>query len=236
MLKKEVLSNILLHAKLASCTYKDSHQNIKELEGLNLIKVTEKDTGCVWVLNDDQDNLYIAFRGSDSVKDLLNNINMKPSPFYNNMGDVHFGYLEYYKCYRNRLVEYIFKLKAKGKLNNISICGHSAGGCESDLAAADFAFLLKENVTSYTFGSPPVGDETFSKCVDSLPNLKSYRILHEDDFVKSIPTPYVHVQKTPILIKENRHHNDMKLKIHPTTIIRNHSMQTYIKGVKRLLI
>lgn len=232
ILKTEEIERVLLHAKLAYFTYKDSRANDQEFDGLNLVKVTEKETGCVWILNDDYDNLYIAFRGSDSVRDLLNNMNMKPSPFYNNLGEVHSGYLEYYKCYRNRLVEYIFKLKARNKLNTISICGHSAGGCESDLAAADFAFLLKEHVTSYTFGSPPVGNEKFSRNFESLPNLKGYRILHEDDFVKNLPSPYVHIQRTPILLKGC--HKD-KMSIHPSIIIKNHSMSSYIKGVKKLI-
>jgi hypothetical protein len=232
------INEILLHAVLSDYAYMDGCEKNHEcnilLKPLKIVK--KKESGCAWIVTDEFNNLHIAFRGTDSIKDALNNINMIPTPFFNDLGDVHSGYLEYYNKFRNGLIEHVFALKKRNKLNSISTCGHSKGGSVAELLAIDLAFLMKENVSSYTYGSPPVGDCRFAYKFRSLPNLKAYRILNDKDFIKNIPTPYVHVQSKPILIKESGRNNVQKdWKMHPSTIIRHHSMQNYINGIKKLV-
>lgn len=236
MIEQNNKNELLLNAKLASFAYLDTfgykHIGDQCCIHLNIMKITKKETGCVWIFNNEFNNIYIAFRGTASLKEAINNVKMAPTPFYNNLGSVHSGYFDYYKQFRNELIELIFKLKTKNKLNNISIAGHSAAACVSELLALDLAFLLKENVTSYAYGSLPVADCQFAENFRKQKNLKSYRVMHEHDFVSKIPTPFIHVQRKPIIIREKI---KQKAIIVPSTILKYHSMERYIQGIKKLI-
>lgn len=224
-------NNILLHAQLSNFAYLDTFDYAHNK--VDIIKIVKKEVGCSWIFTDRLNNVHIAFRGSESIKDLLNNINMTPTPFYNDLGDVHSGYFDYYKAYRNTLIEYIFHLKKHKKLNDISTCGHSSGSLIGEMLAIDLAYLMKEKITSYSYGAPPIGDSVFAKNFQSLPNLKSYKIMNEHDFVKNIPSPFVHVQKQ-ILIRETiKDKNPKQWSLHPNRIIKDHSIKTYIRGIKK---
>ena len=68
----------------------------------------------------------------------------------------------------------------------IILAGHSLGGALATLAACYFydLGLKKENMSIYTFGAPPVGDEDF--CKKYRNNLDIYRVINKNDVIPKI--------------------------------------------------
>jgi hypothetical protein len=150
-----------------------------------LIFIDCKDTQ-VWIfVDEDKEEMVIAFRGSDSLGDLLTNLCIIPSKFMKVGGWVHSGYLASYQAVRNQLFYYITKHIRKGG-KKLSICGHSLGGVCASLCALEMSILTNLDVRCYSFGAPPGGDPQFcSQLAIHVPQY--YRIVHNQDFAPTLP-------------------------------------------------
>lgn len=147
-----------------------------------------------------RDSLTIVFRGTESFRDVLADLNMirvrmdLPSISGNNRPKVHWGFLRQFRTIESQVRDHITRYLEEDSSTNpnpkkIIFSGHSLGGALGTLASVQFG-LENPNVpiTCITFGSPRVGNSSFATMFDRCVQ-HSYRYVNEDDPVPMGPTP-----------------------------------------------
>jgi triacylglycerol lipase len=175
-------------------------------------------------------NIYIIFRGTQTVKEWISNLNTKLNKYFiQGYGNVHDGFLDVYADIRIKLIEELKKVERSKK---IFMAGHSLGAAFATLALPDIEISLSRKITAlYTFGSPRIGDSTFVQAFNSSFANKSFRIVNSSDMVAEMPFPapiagivggyFSHVD-TPVISTEQL--NDIE---------DNHNMKTYLSSLKK---
>jgi hypothetical protein len=131
----------------------------------------------------DAARVFVAFRGTDNPKALLQDLHALPVSWEQG-GRVHKGFVSYLRPVRDALARIVDA--AAGR--ELFFTGHSLGA-----AAATLSESLWPRATLYTFGSPRVGDAAF---VATLPADRVQRFVHCCDLVCRVPPEnlqYVHV-------------------------------------------
>jgi len=166
--------------------------------------------------------LYIYIAGTDEMKDVLTDIRLIPSHFN--------GEADSIKVHRGFEKAFIHILPLIKELcahqTHVVIAGHSMGGAIATLAAYKMASSVPY-VTCVTFGSPRVGNRSFTKEFNKLVT-NSYRIVHRNDAVTKWPKLlwwYRHVGK---LYQSKR-----KRWFSFFTSLFDHPMQEYIDGINK---
>jgi triacylglycerol lipase len=137
----------------------------------------------------DLDNtLTIAFRGSTSLQDWINNFKLNkleyPWSGVTNSGvKLHAGFTDAYKSIRIQLRTLVAQYQ---KTHQIVFTGHSQGGAIALIAALDCQYNFQINPDVVTYGQPKVGNLAFCKSVNS--RLDNYfRVVNHYDPVPWIP-------------------------------------------------
>jgi len=179
--RKYKTKNTLLKILFTIIDYDD----VVDLQFLRLVK---KDNNGNYIV-------VFVFRGSDSYDDWINNFNYKKCDF--EIGDVHSGFQNEYKCFIDIIKEENVEL-SKLPINSLDIdeinkknikillAGHSKGGAVATLVGCYLSQIgiKKENFEVYTFGAPPVGDKDFANYFENKINL--YRIINSEDIVPKL--------------------------------------------------
>ncbi|MGL4622102.1 MAG: lipase family protein [Chroococcidiopsis sp.] len=132
--------------------------------------------------------LNIAFRGSTSLQDWINNFRFNKLEYPWERGDtgrvvLHQGFADAYKSVRSQVHNLI---QIHGKDRQINFCGHSQGGAIALIAAVDCQYNFGIPTNLVTFGQPKVGNLGFGWSADR--RLKSFlRVVNSYDFVPSLP-------------------------------------------------
>jgi hypothetical protein len=219
---------LTVSAKLSHLAYEDDiNKNINS----TISPIEFIDSKC-WIFIDDKNGvLYIAFRGSDSLVDLLNNLNCLPKQ-YKDYGKVHAGYFHYYASVKTDVAKYVQKLRKHVK--NVIVTGHSAAGPMAILSSLDIADLNKP-VQCVTFGAPPMADMSFALAhMNKVPN--TFRVVNVEDFAPKLPLPGLcHVGK-PILLCNSP--TECGLKDDPITMstkmVYTHGMSRYVACLNQI--
>lgn len=135
---------------------------------------------------------FILFRGTQYLADWLTNINvMHARSSYNEF--VHDGFNTALKSMRPQLMTFLTSAQREG-LHTIHCIGHSLGGALATLCGEWIRANYKLRPYIYSFGSPRVGFEGFSRtCAREIGNSRIFRAYHKTDIVPCIPIwPYVH--------------------------------------------
>ena len=149
------------------------------------IRKNRKDVQGSMILQND--TLYITFRGSNDIQDLLYCGDIRRE----HIGDgiyIHKGYYDQFMSIERYITCDILKLISDYDIKRITFAGHSLGGALAKIAAPHYAYLLgsKKHVACHTFGATAVGNDKFvdwfMKIVD-----EHYRIEVEDDIIPMIP-------------------------------------------------
>jgi triacylglycerol lipase len=138
--------------------------------------------------------LVIAFRGTDSILDVVSDVEygqdaLDLSPGLANAGQAHEGFTGVYKSLRNQLLGVLAGQPAVPTF----ITGHSLGGAIASIAALDAASNAGNlpRPTVYTFAAPRAGDPTFAALFDARFNgadiTSSWRIVNRNDAVPYLP-------------------------------------------------
>lgn len=180
--------------------------------------------GKAWLFaNKSSDTLYIVFRGSDSISDLLHNINFVPTDF-KKYGKIHGGYYHYYKAVQKPIHQYV--AKNSNKIKHVVTTGHSLGGASAVLASMDLCTTDKQ-MTCITFGTPPMADTKFLESQMMLvPN--TYRVVNAEDWAPKLPLPGMRHVGKPILLCETTDEVCSREPPSPQKIVTNHGMQRYV--------
>jgi predicted lipase len=134
------------------------------------------------------DTLLIAFRGTDSLKDLTVDMRfwkMRP-PYGNALSKirVHSGFITAYtdKCVREKIHRFVTPA-----IENIYITGHSFGAALGVLCALDLQYNYPERAYEVAvFGCPRVGNRAFVKSYNKRV-IKTIRFENGNDAITKLP-------------------------------------------------
>ncbi len=191
------MKDILLCMYLCKLSYKDLIDDdfIKTCEDYDIdwtqIEFIDKENTEA-IVYQSNNKLYISLRGTDEIKDFLDDINFTMVPFIINKqkyGAVHKGFLTYAKriCEDiNSCVERFMNNDMNNAEKEMIFTGHSLGAAicfqAMELAITKPYFKYK----CITFGSPKLGDEIFTNyffnCIKN-----SYRVYISNDVVTRLP-------------------------------------------------
>ena len=172
------------------------------IQDVKLIENRKSDIqGYIGIINE---KIVVAFRGTRSLTNWINNFSVFLVPFYNDRKVlVHQGFLNSFNSIKDQIINGIKELIQKYPDYQVSLVGHSLGGC---LATITAYFLKSEipnlNMELITLNSPRVGNIGFVK---ALKDISSYRIVNGNDFAAKImlkEAGYLHTGKE-IFITQN---------------------------------
>lgn len=152
-----------------------------------------------YILHGD-DTLVFVFRGTDSVHDMLVDLDILRVPNSVLQGHVHKGFLQTYKDVDSIVGA---ALEGVGK-RRVWYVGHSAGGALALLAAMHYADVGVHGV--FTFGQPRLLDSLAASTVDRTLGSSYCRFAASDDLVTKVPPGFWH---TGVLISFDAQGNVM---------------------------
>jgi predicted lipase len=159
-----------------------TYENDPKLDGFERDVIIVGNDTCVVFHN--EENVIIAFAGSDDAKDWFEN--MKFCKKKTSYGSIHSGFYDSWEEVQEYLSEILHVRRLQGKKTYIT--GHSLGGALAMLCAIDFVYrnCIQRVVT---FGSPRVGNMTWKKAYNKVcGNFKTIRYVNDQDIVTKIPT------------------------------------------------
>lgn len=143
---------------------------------------------------EDQQSIYVVFRGSTSTRDWINNIDTILTPYPNcSKFEVHAGFYHAEQSIQQAMVEEVRALRQQNPQYKVVVTGHSLGGALSTLAALTLT-SLNTSITLINFGSPRVGNRDFAEFASSTIKNR-FRLTHYRDVVPHLPWTerFVHI-------------------------------------------
>ncbi|WP_018691008.1 lipase family protein [Algicola sagamiensis] len=137
-----------------------------------------------------KDDLVLSFRGTAGKRDVVTDLNCGFSGA--DCGSVvHSGFNNTFNSFKDELIPLVKSIKPG---NTIHCVGHSLGGALASLAADWIRRHYHRDVKLYTFGSPRVGTEGFSRSTTNLLTHNNiYRCVNGGDPITMIPVwPFLH--------------------------------------------
>ena len=177
---------------------------------INCPRYYSGNTGAQLYILNHKSNLIVVFRGTEEIKDIITDINMKKTKMKlssHQYPEVHSGFLNQFMTVEDKINDEIKKyLRENEKERNIIFTGHSLGGALATLAYCYFndKYGNISNMGMVNFGSPRVGGKNFYKLFNK--NCKnSIRIVNRYDPVPCLPTrrKYKHVNKREWVINKD---------------------------------
>lgn len=181
-----------------------------------LVEQHEIPGGARYVVASSPSAVYIAFRGTANVENVLSDISvvLVDMPWLEPITDHaavkgHAGFVELYLSIQPLVLDAAMRAHARSEAPTVYVTGHSLGGALATIFAADVAAnypQLHRRMCVYSFGSPRVGDEAFARVFDaSVPC--SFRCRNKLDLVPRLPlwSPafrYKHVGREVVLRRE----------------------------------
>lgn len=133
-----------------------------------------------------QKTIYIAFQGTDSVKNWVSNLDAVTTSYPHCDGcTVHKGFYKAEQVVINDIFEQVRSLRNRFPDYSILVTGHSLGGALATLCATDLVSSGVSNVRVFNFGSPRVGNTAFAAYAQEL--YEHYRVTHHKDMVLHVP-------------------------------------------------
>ena len=131
----------------------------------------------------DTGDLYVVFRGTQTIDDWLANADFVQSAQQHGWGRTEKGFSE---VYGGAAPAIIAALRKAGNPAHVFVAGHSLGASLATLCAADVRASLNAITTLYAFASPRTGDPSFAarfntECPDT------WRIVNTEDIVNTVP-------------------------------------------------
>jgi hypothetical protein len=147
-----------------------------------------------------ESNLYITFRGSNDIQDLLYCTDIRRE----NIGDgmyIHKGYYDQFMSIERHITSDIMKLSNEYEIKKITFAGHSLGGQLASIAAPHYSELFsgKKHICCHTFGATAVGNDKFVEWFVKRVN-EHVRVELDVDLIPKIPI-HESYQHLPNLIR-----------------------------------
>ena len=116
--------------------------------------------------------IYVSFRGTKDLNDILDVINIKPKKIFENT-QVHSGFAEQFLSIEQDITKDINHLMIEYPIEKIIFTGHSMGGALATIAAVTYSKMFRDlYITCHTFGTPSLGNKNlkhlFEACIDEI--------------------------------------------------------------------
>lgn len=191
-------SDLLRSASLSKLAYtvKDVKPYIRNTVVGKYYQITGGRTGSkAFVYKSGVNSIAIAFKGTYTVTDLFNSIDIRKKSFnYRQFQTkVHSGVLNMFEDLEEELTRHIEEEKPK----YMTVCGHSIGGSLACLVAAYYGSMFDQTkyVICHTFGSPKVGDAGFAEWFNESVDESVRTVVHGDNIPDLPPFGLSHAQK-----------------------------------------
>ncbi len=164
-----------------------SYQTTQPVFADTKLNVIDDDkTGIQCMIRQKRNVLTIAFRGTDSWKDMLTNLQFSKMRFIdrNNEIRVHSGFLSRYeKCQIRKCIHFY----VTDQIDTIRLTGHSYGAALAALCAVDLQIHFpQKDYEVFLFGCPRMGNKEFATFYNNR-IFKTLRFENGNDFVTKIP-------------------------------------------------
>ena len=140
-----------------------------------------------FVAQDGSGNAYLVFRGTNSVSDWAQDIEVHQTEYeyVSGYGKVHNGFYELYQSLREDCLKAF--AEAGGNPKTLWVTGHSLGCGISTLAVPDIANTLSfASLFHYNFASPRVGSPEFVGKYNEN-GILTFRVVNTCDLVTNVP-------------------------------------------------
>lgn len=182
----------LMHSESAYCDY--NNYMTKSYKGLLAdfvptysIYDPSHDTHGYIGYSSSQQAIYVAFRGSESVQNWIDNLDVVLTPYPLCSGcNVHKGFYEAEQSSIAVIIKEVKSLKSKYPSYPVILTGHSLGAALATLTTMDLMVNGVTPVRMFNYGSPRVGDDAFAAYV-SARIVDRYRVTHHKDMVPHSP-------------------------------------------------
>lgn len=185
------MQTALLLAEVSKESYNDRNEIDLSHLGFTLVDFVEGHEDIQAVIMERDDLIVVGFRGTDSIEDVARDLSaflsrFKPDRFrLFKRPRVHLGFLDGYMEVRDTIRNRVLELNAI-KERKIYMTGHSMGGALATLMAYDLNKIAKVPAGVYSYGSPRVGNNYFTKIFGKFVK-DSFRIVNDEDPVCSVP-------------------------------------------------
>lgn len=136
---------------------------------------------------DEDQTIYVVFRGSSSMTNFIDDMNFFQTPYpYCQACSVHTGFYSANLVVIQDIITEVIRLQNIFASYQVVVTGHSLGAAIATLCAVDLIAADIRGVILINFGSPRIGDnETASYISEHITN--KYRITHRKDVVPHLP-------------------------------------------------
>lgn len=188
-------ANALWMARLSQAVYASDQNGSPDHEAI-LAELHELDDGFARVVpfnaNSSQacviehrDYVAAVFRGTDEIRDWLDNLNVIPVP--GPFGKVHKGFHDALMDVWPGMRQTIRSLR-QGSPLPLWLTGHSLGGAMATIAASMLVHADEPFYGVYTFGSPRCGNQKFSRRYKTEgAQARTHRFQNNNDIVTRVP-------------------------------------------------
>ncbi|NLT58904.1 MAG: lipase family protein [Clostridiales bacterium] len=159
-----------------------------DLPPTTLFVIDDQLSGVQCYLRSRDQLLDITFRGTDSLRDALNNLRVwkKTVPYGNQVSPirVHTGFISAYKspAVRDRIQSFMTP-----EVRRVRISGHSLGAALALLCAVDLEYNFPDRAYEVVvFGCPRVGNDAFRRSYNRRV-FKTMRVENGNDLVTKVP-------------------------------------------------
>jgi len=187
----------------------------KEDSGFRSVRGADKNSA-QGVLIEHEDYWCFAFRGTDEIRDWVDNINAFPTRVL--FGEFHRGFAQstedvWSDLYEPYLEGYQADRSAK-RPRPVFLTGHSLGGAMATVAAAKLLHVDHPFTSVYTFGQPRAMSLETARIFDMESKARFYRFQNNGDIVTRVPSRlmgYSHVGTCLYIAQDKQIHDDIGL-------------------------
>lgn len=142
----------------------------------------------------DSERVVVSFRGTDTLCNMITDLNFRKIAPWNNEIEVHAGFWnglqEVWPKVKDSITQFLNTFTERRQKPEIYFTGHSLGGAMALLAAYDLQqnkAIESSTMHVYTFGQPKCGNQAFAQAVQTcIPHY--HRVVNYLDPVSVIPT------------------------------------------------
>lgn len=184
----------VMYSEIAYCGNFDTRSYTGLAKGFVLVTSFDVDDIVGFIgYNPNDKTIYISYRGSETISNWITNLDIVlsdcPSEWKSTVDgcEVHKGFLTAERSvYNDYILPTVQNLQQKYKYKVVTT-GHSLGAALATITAIDLINDGIQDVSTFHFGSPRVGNEAFGEFISSyIPSI--HRCTHHKDMVPHSPT------------------------------------------------
>lgn len=222
-----MITDIKRCCSLSIYTYKARARCNKRYVLLDGLKNVNKCHDAQAIVIKNNAKMYVAFRGSETVADFKDALNVKPveTP----IGFVHTGFYDQFLSLQDDIMQEIY---SSSSVRDIYFTGHSLGGAVALISGAMLSSQVPCDVRThcYTYGAPVMGDEQFlESAVNSCDSLRCLELKND-----IIPQIQLHPTLQRVTKKDFTIVLDTPLSTSPWDVWGNHSCISYLIAIDNL--